>query len=191
MNQTLHLNKIAAHTPFDETESLHQKSTLSFVQRHHDFYKRSQTAGHVTGSAWIVNPAYTHALMLHHKKLDRWLQPGGHVEQEPDVLTTALREAQEETGLAGFKIVSGDIFDIDMHTIPANRNEAEHLHYDIRYLLETELNAIPSVSDESNEVRWFSLEEIAEINDEPSIQRMILKTIMLRQKQNKTIQTAF
>ncbi len=180
MNQTRHLEKIAALTPFDEAELSHQQAMLSFVGRHHDFYKRTLITGHVTGSAWIINPARTHALMLHHKKLNRWLQPGGHVEQEADVLNTALREAREETGILDLRVVNDAIFDLDIHTIPDNRKETEHQHYDIRYLFEAELDAIPAASDESNDVKWFTLEEIATINRDASIQRMILKTIALR-----------
>ena len=177
MNQMLLLENIAAHTPFDETEAAHQQALLSFVQNHRRFYKRTLATGHTTGSAWIINPAHTHALMLHHKKLSRWLQPGGHVEHDANLLATALREAREETGIIDCRIVSNAIFDLDIHTIPTNKKETEHLHYDIRYLLEAQSNALPVVSDESNEVKWFTLKEIAAINDEPSIRRMILKTI--------------
>ncbi len=180
MNQALHLRQIAAVTPLDDTEASHQQAMLSFVERHHDFYKRTLTTGHVTGSAWIINPACSHALMLHHKKLDRWLQPGGHIEEELDILNSALREAQEETGISDLKIVSDAIFDLDIHVIPANKKEAEHQHYDIRYLFEAELDATPAVSDESNDVRWFTLDEISKINSDASIQRMILKTITLK-----------
>jgi len=182
MNQLLLLENIAAHTPFDETEATHQQAIFSFVQNHRRFYKRTLATGHTTGSAWIINPAHTHALMLHHKKLDRWLQPGGHVEHDTNLLATALREAREETGIIDCRIVSEAIFDIDIHTIPANKKESEHQHYDIRYLFEANLDAIPTISDESNDVRWFTLEGIAASNDEVSIQRMILKTINLSEK---------
>ncbi|MCF6324194.1 MAG: NUDIX hydrolase [Gammaproteobacteria bacterium] len=182
MDQTKHLAIITAHHPFDKTELSFKQAILAFVQRHDDFYKRTLECGHVTGSAWIINPAHSHALMLHHKKLGHWLQPGGHIEQDSDVLAAALREAREETGIKNMRVVSDAIFDIDIHTIPANCREAEHLHFDIRYLFEISLDTMPVVSDESNDVRWFSLEEIAAINDDTSIQRMILKTIMLRDK---------
>ncbi len=186
MNQTHHLNKISAHTPFNKVEAAHQQSVLSFVQQHGDFYKRSLKKGHITGSAWIINPQYNHVLMLHHKKLDRWLQPGGHTEQDADVLATARREAQEETGILDLRTISDAIFDIDIHTIPGNKKEAEHLHYDIRYLFETALTTAPTVSDESNDVRWFTLEEIASSNDEASIARMILKTTHLRENKSSS-----
>lgn len=181
MNQAQHIELIAAHAPVDERESSHKSAMLSFVQKHHNFYQRSLAAGHITGSAWIVNPVLTHTLMLHHKKLDRWLQPGGHVEADAEIAATALREAQEETGITSFKTISNAIFDIDIHTIPANKNEPEHQHYDIRFLLQAELNAIPLTSDESNDVKWFPLDQVAAINDEPSILRMIKKTVKLRQ----------
>jgi len=183
MDQTYHINKLVSHTAFDDVELSHQQEMILFIKDHHDFYNRALECGHVTGSAWIINPAHTHALMLHHKKLDRWLQPGGHVEQESKVLATALREATEESGIPDLRVISDDIFDLDIHTIPANRKEAQHQHYDIRYLFEAELNAIPAASDESNDVRWFTLDEIATINDDASIQRMIAKTIALRNHQ--------
>jgi len=182
MDQTKHLKILTAHSPFDEIESSFKQAILAFVQRHDNFYKRTLECGHVTASAWITNPQYTHALMLHHKKLNRWLQPGGHVEQDSDVSTAALREAREETGITNLQIIGDGIFDIDIHTIPANRKETEHQHFDIRFLLEAALEATPAVSDESNDVRWFTLDEIAAINGEASIQRMILKTIALRDK---------
>ena len=180
MDQTYHINKLAAYTAFDDLELSHQQEMILFINEHHNFYNRTLEHGHVTGSAWITNPAYTHALMLHHKKLDRWLQPGGHVEQESKVLETALREAREESGISDLRMINDDIFDLDIHTIPANRKEGQHQHFDIRYLFEAALDAIPAISEESNDVRWFTLEEIATINDDTSIQRMIAKTIVLR-----------
>ncbi len=181
MNQALYLRQISAHQPFDAVESVHQQAIFSFIQAHQDFYARTLTVGHVTASAWIINPEYTHALLLHHKKLDRWLQPGGHIESDPDVLTAALREAREETGITQLKMVNEAIFDIDIHTIPENKKESKHQHYDIRYLFEADLNAMPVISEESNDVRWFMLEEIASSNNEASIQRMISKTVSLRE----------
>ncbi len=181
MNQAHHLKTIAAHAAFDETEAAHQQAMLTFVERYGDFYKRTLSVGHVTSSAWIIDPTCCHALMLHHKKLNRWLQPGGHVEDDATVLESALREAQEETGIAELRTVSDAIFDIDIHTIPANKREAAHPHFDIRYLFEASLDDAPEISDESNEVRWFTLEEIASINSEASIQRMILKTVRRQQ----------
>jgi len=180
MNQKQQLSTITAHSPIDEAEAIHQQAIYAFVESHPDFYKRRLTIGHVTASAWIINPACTHALLLHHKKLDRWLQPGGHIEEDIDVLAAALREAKEETGITNLTVASEKIFDIDIHTIPGNQKESEHQHFDIRYLFEAELDSIPVVSDESNDVRWFTLKEITSNNDEASIQRMVLKTNDLR-----------
>lgn len=178
MDQSYYLKQIAAHRPFDKTEAAHQSTMRSFVEQHADFYKRTLTIGHITSSSWIVNPARTHALLLHHKKLDCWLQPGGHIEQEHDVLSSALREAREETGIDELRVVSDAIFDLDVHTIPANRKEGEHQHYDIRYLFEADIAQTPTVSDESNDVRWFSLKSIEAFNRDPSITRMVAKSAM-------------
>lgn len=176
MDQSYYLQQIAAHRPFDDTEAAHQSAMHTFIKQHPDFFRRTLTIGHVTGSAWIITPARSHALLLHHRKLDRWLQPGGHIEQESDVLTSALREAREETGIDNLRVLDHTLFDLDIHTIPANHKEAEHQHYDIRYIFEADFDATPAASDESNDVRWFRLDEIAAMNNDPSIRRMVEKS---------------
>ncbi|MFQ5469202.1 MAG: NUDIX hydrolase [Gammaproteobacteria bacterium] len=125
----------------------------------------------------MTNVNYTHALLIHHKKLDRWLQPGGHVENDTNILETALREAKEETGINDFQIPLENIFDIDIHTIPAIKKEREHYHYDVRFLLVADEYSPITISHESNDLKWFSLAEISAMNEGPSIQRMVDKTL--------------
>lgn len=145
-----------------------------------ELHGQGRHQGHVTGSAWIVNGDASRAVLVHHAKLNRWLQPGGHCDDESDVLRVALREAEEETGLVVIPIHSG-IFDIDVHSIPEYWNTPQHWHYDVRFLLRAVDAFVPRLSSESRDVRWVSIEEIAALNDSDSIARMVAKTRWLQQ----------
>lgn len=148
---------------------------LDFVRSESDCFERSLAKGHVTGSAWIINADGTRVLLTHHRKLDRWLQLGGHADGDPDVFAVALKEAREESGLSEFEAVQDGIFDLDIHAIPARKNEPEHFHYDIRYLLRATGSTDYVVSDESHDLRWVPLDGVAALTREESMTRMVLK----------------
>ncbi|CAN5378825.1 NUDIX hydrolase [soil metagenome] len=165
------------HSPSDANELAMTQATIEFVEANPDAFERSLLTGHITGSAWIVSPDRQQILLIHHRKLDRWLQPGGHADGDPDVAAVALREAREETGLTSLKLVSPAIFDVDIHPIPARGDVPEHLHYDVRFLLEADPNEPFGDSDEIKNIRWFSLEMIDNYTDSESICRMIRKNV--------------
>ena len=102
---------------------------VSFVEGEPACAERSHLFGHLTGSAWIVNPDRTKTLLLHHRKLHRWMQPGGHADGEFDLLAVALKEAREESGLVRIEPVSPDVFDVDIHEIPPFKDIPAHYHY--------------------------------------------------------------
>ena len=136
--------------------------------------------GHITSSAWIVSRESGAVLLTHHRKLERWLQLGGHADGESDVLASALREAEEESGLRDFSVIPAtdrcEILDIDVHDIPARAPEPLHQHHDIRFLFEvSEAQLIRHQENESKEVRWFSAEGIEARFDEESLLRMARK----------------
>lgn len=138
---------------------------------HPDCFLRTHLPGHVTGSAWIVTPGKEKVLLVHHAKLAKWLQPGGHADGDENVLRVALREAEEETGLV-VSACSPTIFDLDIHSIPARKDFPEHDHYDIRFVFEAD-DAVPlAISSESTDLRWVSLDELHRYNDSPSLLRM-------------------
>lgn len=115
---------------------------------------------HFTGSAWLVSADGERVLLMHHRKLDRWLQPGGHADGDTDLARVALREAEEETGLAGLH-VDGGIFDIDRHRIAARGNEPEHWHYDLRYVVRASADESFVVNAESHALAWRPVNEVA------------------------------
>jgi len=147
---------------------------IDFASGHEDAFLRSCLSGHVTGSAFIVDPGLNRTLLVHHRKLGKWLQPGGHCDPGETALEAAIREALEETGVSAAALSPTLLFDIDIHAIPARPDAPAHLHYDARYMLVAEPGAT-SVSHESHAVEWVSMEEALHRNPEQSIARMIAK----------------
>lgn len=111
-------------------------------------------------------------LLVHHAKLNKWLQPGGHADGDTNVVRVALREANEETGLQNLILSSPEIFDLDIHTIPTRKDFPQHDHYDVRYLIKASTTEKIIVSEESHDVKWVSLSELEVYNNESSILRM-------------------
>ena len=107
-----------------------------------------------TASSWLIDASGTRVLLTHHRKLDRWLQPGGHADGDGDLASVALREAEEETGLPGLRI-EGGVFDLDRHAIPARGSEPEHFHYDVRYVVRAGADEAFVVNEESHALKWL------------------------------------
>ena len=123
-------------------------------------FERARLEGHFTASCWLVSADARRALLTHHRKLDRWLQPGGHADGDTDLARVALREAREETGVPQLA-VEGGIFDLDRHRIPARGAEPEHWHYDVRFVIRAGADERFVVSEESHALAWVGVETIA------------------------------
>jgi 8-oxo-dGTP pyrophosphatase MutT (NUDIX family) len=175
MDRTQLLAALDAHQPYDSIEMEMLERTKRFVNEHSDCFERSLAIGHVTGSAFIINNERTHILLTHHKKLNRWLQLGGHADGDGNVLRVALREAVEESGLTDVRPVMESIFDVDVHVIPARKNDAEHYHYDIRYLCQADSKIPLIISDESHDLVWVPVQSILNYTEEQSMLRMVSK----------------
>lgn len=149
-----------------------------FVDENDQCFDRSLRAGHVTGSAWIIDKKKAYALFTHHKKLNKWLQLGGHADGNCDIFAVALQEAQEESGLKNIVALSDQIFDIDIHLV-TDRHFGEHHHYDVRFLFEADCSEKLVISHESNELQWIALNEAKSLVTEPSVLRMLNKTLAM------------
>jgi 8-oxo-dGTP pyrophosphatase MutT (NUDIX family) len=166
----------AYHSPFPE-EMESKARMLDFINTYENCFERSLTLGHMTASAWLLNKNGSKALLMHHAKLNCWLQLGGHADGESDLLTVALKEAREESGLSAIKAISPAIFDIDIHLIPETPEEKTHYHYDVRFLLQVETDEEPQKNHESKELLWVSKDSQELPTQEPSIIRMFTKWI--------------
>lgn len=136
-----------------------------FLDSHADVFQRWHAPGHLTGSAWLVSADGRRVLLTHHRKLDRWLQLGGHADGDTDLARVALREAEEESGLRGLQVEPA-IFDLDRHRIPARGNEPEHWHYDVRFVVRAGEGEHFVVSRESKALAW---RDIADVADDASL----------------------
>jgi len=129
--------------------------------------------GHLTASAFTLNPNEDSLLLIHHQKLDRWLQPGGHIDGgDVSLESAALRELAEETGVAA--VESLGLLDLDVHQIPQRGDVPGHIHYDVRFAFRSRSPTI-SALDGVHEAVWAPLDELGEFDTDDSVLRAALK----------------
>jgi 8-oxo-dGTP pyrophosphatase MutT (NUDIX family) len=173
------LDELRTYVAADEREAKMQQRLVAFVASQPDAFARTLGIGHVTASAWIVDPSRTQALLIHHRKLGKWLQLGGHLEDDADLRTAALREAREESGLRSLRFASPAIYDLDVHHIPARAEEAAHDHYDVRFVLEADPSEPLPENAESHGLAWIPLAELERYGVDESVLRLARKTSRL------------
>jgi 8-oxo-dGTP pyrophosphatase MutT (NUDIX family) len=165
------------HVPADAKEAADLAEILAFLDRHPDPFDRRILEGHLTGSAVVLSASGDRVLLLHHRKLGRWLQPGGHAEPgEGNAEAVALREAREETGIQGLRLhpSAPRPLDVDVHPIPARGDEPAHQHLDLRYLVVAPGDGAPRLdSAEAQALRWFAWEELATLDLDPGLRRAL------------------
>jgi 8-oxo-dGTP pyrophosphatase MutT (NUDIX family) len=186
---------VLPYSTFDaDEEHTALKRLRDFVQRAPDCLERSCVEGHITGSALVTDPTGQHVLLTLHAKLNKWLQLGGHVDGESDVANAALREAQEESGRSEVDFFpyeewlgAGQLprplpFDLDIHEIPARKQDPAHFHFDVRFLCRLDSTLPFIISEESHDLRWLSLSDAQALTDERSMHRQFYKLQALRER---------
>lgn len=170
------LKALQDYRPADEEEQSYLGAIRQILLSPRNPFDRNRfRPGHITASAFVLSPQRSHIVLLHHAKLNRWLQPGGHVEPaDPSVAAAAAREVFEETGL---KVGESDgieqlqPFDLDIHAIPARPDSPEHHHFDVRYLWVAQSTQL-RLSDESSALDWVPIAEISDRSDSTSMRRI-------------------
>jgi 8-oxo-dGTP pyrophosphatase MutT (NUDIX family) len=171
------LDRLADYRPADPADQARHARLTGFVAEQPGCFSRTLRRGHVVASAWVVDGPRAQVLLHHHKRLDRWLQMGGHVDPEDrDCLAAAGRELMEESGLTDAVPLGDAIFDLDVHPIPARGAEPAHLHFDVRFVFQADPGRPVAASPESRELRWVPLDAVARLTPEASVLRMVAKT---------------
>lgn len=161
-------------------ESIAVDRFMALLGLDEDPFVRERLAGHFTASAWLVSRDGLRALLTHHRKLDRWLQVGGHADGDADLARAALKEAYEESGLPGLSL-EREIFDLDRHWIPEHKGVPAHWHYDVRYVVHAGGSEDFVVSDESHDLAWRGIATLADDEDaDSSLRRMARKWLQRR-----------
>ena len=173
------LDRLSRHQPEGPDETQDLATILAFVTGHPDPFDRRIAEGHLTASAFVLSPDGGRVLLLHHRKLDRWLQPGGHAEPGEAIgEEVALREAREETGISALELhpEAPRPVDVDVHAIPALGSERAHDHLDLRYVvIAPEGAALLRSTKETNALRWFAWEEPPDLGLDQGLQRGLAK----------------
>jgi 8-oxo-dGTP pyrophosphatase MutT (NUDIX family) len=159
--------------PGDASHEANRAKILAFLDEHPDALHRSCREGHLTGSAIVIDPGSRQVLLLLHAKVRRWLQPGGHADGDGNLARVALREAQEETGIPGLRILTPAV-DLDVHVFhSATSPEPDHLHLDVRHLVLAPPGAVAVTNHESDDVRWVPVDDVATEDVDAGTVRMV------------------
>ena len=170
------------HVPADATEARHLDTMRRALSGGASVCARSWfDPGHFTASAFVLAPDRTGLLLVHHSKLRRWLQPGGHLEpHDVDPIAAARREVLEETGLDALAVDGAGLFDVDVHGIPARRDEPAHLHLDLRFAF-VAAHAAVVAGDGVDAARFVPLAELDVITSDESLHRAVRKLVGRRE----------
>jgi 8-oxo-dGTP pyrophosphatase MutT (NUDIX family) len=151
-----------------------RQRVLDFLDAHPDALLRTCLAGHLTASALVLDARGERVLLGLHAKLGRWLQLGGHCDGDGNLAACALREAREESGIAGLAIDPAPL-DLDVHAIPERPDEPRHWHLDLRFLVRAPAAARARRSPESRALGWFERPQLAGLELDDSLRRLIAR----------------
>ena len=166
------IEQIERYQPENEQEQKDKEVMLHFLKTNPDAFLRTNTIGHMSASAWVVNRERTKVLMCYHKIYNSWSWLGGHADGEKDLLKVAVKEVQEESGLMNVRPLTEEIISLEILTVDGHVKNGEyvpsHLHLNVTYLLEADENETLSIKeDENSGVAWFTLKEALKKSTEP------------------------
>ncbi len=177
MNNLSIIKQLENYCAFDAIEHKNFNKITDFVNSNDDLFSKKNSVGHITASAIVIDNTNENILLIWHEKLERWLQPGGHVEVEVDtsLAKAALRELIEETNIAisTISLESEFPFDLDVHTIPERKDEPAHNHYDFRFLFRFNQD-----KEISTMYKWVPIKQVVELHG-TSLSRFAKKVIKL------------
>lgn len=178
---------IAAYKPVNEQERRDKELILRFIADNEDAFCRENLLAHMTASAWVVNSRRDRVLMVYHRIFDSWSWTGGHADGERDLLSVALREVAEETGVDRLKPVREDIFSLEILTVDGHEKRGQyvpsHLHMNVTYLIEADdTRPLKICPDENSGVKWFTPEAALQASTEPWFVERIYKKLIEKAK---------
>lgn len=164
------IDHLAHYVSDDPAQADVRDSMLEFARSHPDALERTCVPGHFTASALVVERGTDRFVVLHHTKLSRWLQPGGHVDGSSNMPASALREAAEETGIGGLAVAL-PVVDLDIHRV-APPAEAPHDHLDLRFLVLAPNGSEPVGNHESTAIRWVTVADLDDLGADDGLRRL-------------------
>ena len=188
MNRQDLINQLQSYQSFNEQEEADRQVMLELLQTSDDIFYRTNLLAHFTASAWVVNKAHTHVLMAFHNIYQTYAWLGGHADGEEDLLSVALREVTEESGIHTVKPITEGIYSLE--TIEVNGHEKNgkyvpsHLHLNVTYLLEADdTESLHVKQDENSAVNWFPIDQVLDVIDEPWMVERIYKKLNQKLKE--------
>lgn len=176
------IRELRAYVPYNEQEEMDLSVMLHLSETQEDVLTRKARTAHFSASSWILDKDHAKVLMVYHNIYHSWSWTGGHADGDADLLSVARREAMEETGLTDIRVLSDQIYSIEILTVDGHVKKGcyvpSHLHLNVTYLMEADgQEALRTKPDENSGVRWFALDEALTACTEPWMAERIYKKL--------------
>ena len=174
--------KIEKYVPYNEQEEKDKNTILKYMDTFEDTLTRNNEFGHFTASAWVVNKERTKVLMIYHNIYKSWAWTGGHADGESDLLSVAVREVKEETGVENVKVLDNDIFSLEIVCVNGHvkrgKYVSSHVHLNVTYLLEVdESETLRIKEDENSGVKWVPIDEVEVASTERWVKEKVYRKL--------------
>lgn len=177
------MQEIQNFKPFNEQEASDQAVMLQFMREHADYLERENKVAHFTTSIWTVNKDRSKTLLVYHNIFNSWSWIGGHADGVEDLRSVALRELQEETGVANAALISPEIYSLEIIVVDGHVKRGHyvpsHLHLNVTYLAQADEKDELIVNQSENQaVQWWPLEDILTVSKEPWMVERVYKKLI-------------